>query len=209
MTLRVWFKHFFLITLLIGAVVTVITSFFVQPDAYEPYLDPIDAWEIFGAVLWYIVLGFVYSIVSQMGFFAYLVVHQFGLGIFRSFWNYVLVVLIGITLFDLVYLRYARADNPESLVPYIVVAVVLFIYGLAVAYVKAKETNKKAFIPALFLMVVVTTLEWIPTLRIDDYQSMMLMITPLLACNTYQLLKLHRIVGVKEETASPTPKTAK
>ncbi|MGM8216128.1 KinB-signaling pathway activation protein [Bacillaceae bacterium W0354] len=202
MTLRVWFKQFFLATLIIGAVSTILTSFFVQQEAYEPFLNPFNAWEIFGAILWYIVLGFVYSIISQMGFFAYLVIHQFGLGFFRSFWNYVLGFLVAVTLFDLVYLRYTRADNPESIFPYITVALVLLIFGLVVSYVKAKETNRKAFIPALFVMVVMTTIEWVPTLRVDDQASMMLMVVPLLACNTYQLLKLHRIVGVKGEQSS-------
>lgn len=198
-TIRIWFKQFFLVTVLLGIVSTLIMSFFIQPEMYEPFLSPFDAWEIFGALMWYSALGFVYSMVSQMGFFAFLVIHQFGIGIFRSFWNYILAVLVAITLFDLVYLRYIRADEPESLFPYIVVALVLLIYGLAVSYVKAKETNRKAFIPALFIMVTMTTLEWIPTLRLDDYQSMMVMIVPLLLCNTYQLLKLHRIVGVKEK----------
>jgi len=75
-TIRIWFKQFFLVTVLIGIVLTIIMSFFIQPEMYEPFLSPFDAWEIFGALLWYAALGFVYSMVSQMGFFAFLVIHQ-------------------------------------------------------------------------------------------------------------------------------------
>nr|WP_279401688.1 KinB-signaling pathway activation protein [Piscibacillus salipiscarius] len=101
-------------------------------------------------------------------------------------------------LFDLVYFRYTRAEDPGSLFPYIVVPAMLLIYSYAVAKVKAKETHPRAFLPALFFMIVVTTVEWIPALRIDEREWIMLMIVPLLAVNTYQLLTLHKIVGFNE-----------
>ncbi|MFD2640068.1 KinB-signaling pathway activation protein [Piscibacillus salipiscarius] len=197
MTIRKWLK-FFLVSLVIGAVTTVITSFFVQTHAYTPYLEQIDLWNLLGAILWFIGWGLVYSVISQMGFFAYLTVHQFGRGFFGYFWNHVQVVLILFVLFDLVYFRYTRAEDPGSLFPYIVVPAMLLIYSYAVAKVKAKETHPRAFLPALFFMIVVTTVEWIPALRIDEREWIMLMIVPLLAVNTYQLLTLHKIVGFNE-----------
>ncbi|WP_175616030.1 KinB-signaling pathway activation protein [Piscibacillus halophilus] len=197
MTIRKWLR-FFSMALLIGAVVTVITSFFVQADAYTPYLEPFDLWNLTGAVLWFIGWGLVYSVISQMGFFAYLTVHQFGRGFFGFFWTHVQIVLILIVLFDLVYLRYTRADDPGSLFPYLIVPAMLLIYSYAVAKVKAKETHPRAFLPALFFMIVVTTVEWIPALRVDEREWVMLMIVPLLAVNTYQLLTLHKIVGFNE-----------
>lgn len=108
-------------------------------------------------------------------------------------------MIIAIVLFDLVYLRYTRVDEPGSIFPYIVVAGVLFIYSLAVAYVKKEETHPRAFLPAVFFMTVVTALEWIPGLRTNDPDTMMIMIVPLVACNTYQLLRLHHIVGYTNE----------
>ncbi|WP_188207953.1 KinB-signaling pathway activation protein [Alkalibacillus aidingensis] len=203
MTVRIWFR-FFITLLVIGALSTVITSFFVQSHAYEPYLDPFNTWEIFGALLWYAGYGLVYSVIAQMGFFAYLTLHQFGKGFFGYFWKHAQIIMIGFVLFELIYLRYTRADDPDSLFPYIVVALVLFLYGLAVAYVKAMETHRRAFLPAIFFMVVVTTIEWVPALRTDDAEWIILMVVPLLACNTYQLLKLHRIVGFNnpEDTQS-------
>ena len=35
-------------------------------------------------LLWLFGIGLIFSLVSQMGFFAYLTVHRFGLGIFKS-----------------------------------------------------------------------------------------------------------------------------
>ncbi|GEN46967.1 KinB-signaling pathway activation protein [Alkalibacillus haloalkaliphilus] len=194
MTIRVWLK-FFIMLLAIGAISTVITSFFVSTHAYEPYLNPFDPWEIFGALLWYSGYGLVFSVIAQMGFFAYLTLHQFGKGFFGRFWTHAQVIMIGFVLFELVYLRYHQDAGPEGLFPYIVVAAMIAIYGYAVAKLKAKETHPRAFLPALFFMIVVTTIEWIPALQTGDPEWIMLMVVPLLACNTYQLLKLHRIVG--------------
>ena len=44
-------------------------------------------------------------------------------------------------------------------------------------------------------MVVVTILEWVPALRINDTDWLYLMVIPLLLCNAYQLLILHRLIG--------------
>ncbi|KHF28867.1 hypothetical protein LR68_02251 [Anoxybacillus sp. BCO1] len=57
-----------------------------------------------------------------------------------------------------------------------------------------RETNKEAFIPALFFMVVVTVIEWFPVLRINEENWLYLMLFPLLICNAYQLLMLHRLL---------------
>lgn len=198
MTIRNWLK-FSSVTFLLGLLGAVITSFFVRADAYQEYMDPLNMWELTGTFLWFAALGLLYSVISQMGFFAYLTVHQFGKGFFGYFWKHAQIVIIAIVVFDLVYLRYTRADEPGSLFPYIVVAAVLFLYSLAVAYVKAKDTHPRAFLPAVFFMVVVTTLEWIPGLRTDDPATMMIMIVPLVACNTFQLLRLHHIVGFTNE----------
>ncbi|WP_312505906.1 KinB-signaling pathway activation protein, partial [Bacillus luti] len=108
---------------------------------------------------------------------------------------------IAFVLFDFVYLRSVLIANGEvSLGNNILVAGVLFVFGAIVAYVKSKETNKKAFVPALFFMVVVTILEWVPALRINDTDWLYLMVIPLLLCNAYQLLILHRLIGRASKT---------
>ena len=142
-------------------------------------------------------VGFIFSVISQMGFFAYLTIHRFGLGMFRSssLWNAVQLFFIAFVLFDFVYLRSVLIANGEvSLGNNILVAGILFVFGAIVAYVKAKK-QIKAFVPALFFMVVVTILEWVPALRINDTDWLYLMVIPLLLCNAYQLLVLHRLIG--------------
>jgi KinB signaling pathway activation protein len=131
-----------------------------------------------------------------MGFFAYLTVHRFGLGIFKSvsLWNGVQVVITLFVLFDLVYLRYETfAKSGDSLLPYIVLVVLLLIPALVTAWFKAKQTNREAFIPALFFMIVVTVIEWFPVLRVNEHSWVYLMLFSLLACNAYQLLILHKL----------------
>lgn len=129
-----------------------------------------------------------------MGFFAYLTVHRFGLGIFKSLWNAVQLLLIAFVLFDLVYLRFdAFAASGESIMPYVGLAVIVLVAGLIVAFMKVKQSNKEAFIPALFFMIVVTVIEWVPVLRVNEHSWLYLMLFPLLACNAYQLLVLQKL----------------
>jgi KinB signaling pathway activation protein len=186
----------FLSTLLLGGLTTGIVGFIVRWDEFQPYFSNFQLGEILSILFWLIGVGLIFSILSQMGFFAYLTVHRFGLGIFKSvkLWNAVQIVLIAFVLFDLVYLRYTTFSKVEdSIVPYIGLAVFVFVVGLVVAYIKAKQTNKEAFIPSLFFMVVVTVLEWVPVLRVNESSWLSLMLIPLLVCNAYQLLILHKI----------------
>ncbi|UOQ44568.1 KinB-signaling pathway activation protein [Halobacillus salinarum] len=199
MNSRKWVRMF-LTTLLLGGVLTLISSFFIKQDAYARVFHPFQGLEFLGVLLFFAGLGFIFSVISQMGFFAYLTIHQFGLGFFRSLWMPIQVGLIGFALFDLVYFRYQSADG-ESFWGYFFTALVLFVIALLTAAQKAKETNRKAFIPALFFMVVVTTIEWVPALRTQGFDYVTLMIIPLVACNIYQLLLLHRLTGNRNSSA--------
>ncbi|ENH97833.1 KinB signaling pathway activation protein [Gracilibacillus halophilus YIM-C55.5] len=181
----------FFSTLAIGGISTLIASFFVKTGAYIEFMNPIDWFEILGLFIFFLALGFVFSLISQMGFFAYLTVNQFALGVFRRYWPIVQIGLIAFALFDLVYFRFQAEGG--SLLTYILVAVLLLVYSWIVAGIKAKETNRKAFIPALFFMVVITAIEWVPGLRTSGGDYAWLMIVPLVICNTYQLLILHRL----------------
>ncbi len=193
MTSRNVVKLFFS-TLIIGGMVTSITGFIVRWEEFSPYFLNIELSKIISTFFWLFCFGFIFSLVSQVAFFAYLTVHRFGIGIFRSLWSGVQVVLIAFALFDLVYFRYrAFAVQGEGLMPYLFPAILILVVGLAAAYFKAKQTNSKAFIPALFFMTVVTIIEWVPVLRINDENWVYLMIFPLLACNVYQLLILHKL----------------
>jgi KinB signaling pathway activation protein len=186
----------FFSTLLIGGLTTGIVGFIVRWTEFEPYFVNFQVIDIIMTLFWLAGVGLIFSIISQMGFFAYLTIHRFGLGIFKSarLWNSAQIIVILFVLFDLVYLRYTSfAKAEDSLFPYIAIAAFLLIWGLAAAYVKAKQTNKEAFTPALFFMIVVTTIEWVPVLRVNEPSWIYLMLIPLLVCNTYQLLILHKV----------------
>lgn len=195
LTSRLWVK-LFLSTLLLGGIVTSITGFIVRWDEFSSIFMPFDFLEVLSVLFWLFGVGLIFSIISQMGFFAYLTIHRFGLGIFKShrLWNGVQVVLILFVLFDLVYFRYkAFAEQGDSLLPYIGLAIMLLAAGLIAAFLKVKMSTKETFIPALFFMIVVTTIEWVPILRVNEHSWVWLMIFPLLICNAYQLLILQKI----------------
>jgi len=200
---RKWVR-LFLTTLFLGGISTVIIGFVLGWDKYSEFFQNFDVKEILAVSLWLMGVGFIFSVISQMGFFAYLTIHRFGLGMFRSssLWNAVQLFFVAFVLFDFVYLRSVLIANGEiSLGNNILVAGMLFVFGAIVAYMKSKETNKKAFVPALFFMVVVTILEWVPALRINDTDWLYLMVIPLLLCNAYQLLVLHRLIGKTSKSA--------
>jgi KinB signaling pathway activation protein len=188
--------NLFVKTLALGGLVGLIVSFFVNVNgAYTENLEPFNFVGLIGVMLFFIGHGMLYSAVSQTGFFAYLYVHRLGLSIFRSFWPTVQIVLIAFITFDLIYFPYKDAEGEVSLIWFILAAAALVAYGWVIAKIKAKETKKHAFVPALFFMVVFTVIEWVPALRIGlvgaDFS--LIMIITLLACNTYQLLILHRL----------------
>lgn len=196
---RKWVRLFFT-TLAIGGMTTAITGMVTGWEKYAKLITNGHIGEFFAVFAWFIGFGFIFSVISQMGFFAYLTVHRFGLGMFRSvsLWNSVQLVLISFVLFDLVYFRYeAFAEKGESIVSYVLVALFILFVGLVVAFIKKKATNKEAFVPALFFMTVVTVIEWFPALRINDENWLYLMLIPLVVCNAYQLLILHKLTETK------------
>ncbi|WP_106406368.1 KinB-signaling pathway activation protein [Bacillus marinisedimentorum] len=195
MTIRKW-MYLFISTLIVGGAAALVTGFAIGFKEYTGLIASGEILQLLSVIVWMIGLGLMFSVLSQMGFFAYLTVHRFGLGLFRSvsLWNAVQLVLTAFVLFDLIYLRYtAFASEGASLGPYVVPALLLLAYGLVIAYVKMKQTNRGAFVPALFFMTVVTIIEWFPALRQNDQDWMYLMLFPLLASNTWQLLLLHRL----------------
>jgi KinB signaling pathway activation protein len=217
-TSRNWVR-LFMTTLLIGGITTAIVGFIVRWNEFQPYFVELRIIDILSTLIWLIVMGFLFSVISQMGFFAYLTVHRFGLGIFKSasLWNAVQMVLILFALFDLIYLRYDNfAKQGDSVLPYFGPALILLVVGLIVAWYKTKQTSREAFIPALFFMIVVTLVEWVPVLRVNERSWLYLMMFALMACNAYQLLILHKLNTQsaqerqnRAKTASPNVKNKK
>jgi KinB signaling pathway activation protein len=194
-TSRNWVR-LFTTTLLVGGVTTAIVGFIVRWSQFQPYFTGFKVVDIISALIWLIVMGFLFSVISQMGFFAYLTIHRFGLGLFKSvsLWNAVQVVFILFALFDLVYLRYESFAKPGgSVFPYLGLALLILVIGLITAWFKMKQTNREAFIPALFFMIVATLVEWVPALRVKESSLFYPMMFTLLACNAYQLIILHKL----------------
>ncbi|MBT2658655.1 KinB-signaling pathway activation protein [Bacillus sp. ISL-18] len=201
MTSRNWVR-LFMSTLLVGGVTTAIVGFIIRWGEFQPYFIHFKIIDILSTLVWLIVMGFLFSVISQMGFFSYLTIHRFGLGIFKSvsLWNSVQVVLILFGLFDLIYLRYTNFAKPgDSVLPYLGPAILLLAVSLVVAWYKVKQTNRGAFIPALFFMVVATLVEWVPVLRENEKNWFYLMMISLLACNAYQILILHKLNAQSEQ----------
>lgn len=179
MTSRYWVR-FFLTTLLLGGTTGIIAGFIGRWEEFHTMFSPIQYGEILSAAIWLFGLGLIYSVISQMGFFSYLTIHRFGLGIFKTvkLWSIAQLILIVFTVGDLVYFDFTT------------VAIIIATVGLIIATIKAKQTNKETFISALFFMVVVTSIELISVLRVNNESWIYFMLIPLLACNLYQLLFL-------------------
>jgi KinB signaling pathway activation protein len=195
----------FISTLIIGGVSGGIFGFIIRWREFSPLFTSFEIMEIVSVFVWLIGVGLIFSVISQAGFFAYLTVHRFGLGIFKSvfLWNAVQVVLIAFVVFDLIWLRYINfSNNNDDILSYIAPAILLLGLGTIVAYFKMKQTNKQAFIPALFFMTVVTILEWMPILRTNDESWLYFMLFPLLICNAYQLLVINKLIDRSKKELS-------
>jgi KinB signaling pathway activation protein len=93
----------------------------------------------------------------------------------------------------MVYLRYTAFGQGEAIWPYLLVPLMLLAVAVVAAYAKVRLTNSNAWIPTVFFLFVVTSIEWVPGLRQNNASSALFMIVPLLFCNIWQVLHLHRL----------------
>ncbi|SDJ98875.1 KinB signaling pathway activation protein [Aneurinibacillus migulanus] len=196
-TLRKW-SFLFYTTLLIGAVGAIISGSLIGQEQLD------GGFANFGmALIGSLLAGLMFSVVSQMGFFAYLTLNYLALSVFRrkSLWTGIQVILIAFVFVDFVVLRHDIFAKHEPMLTYIWLPLGLLAYATVVAYFKVRATNASAWIPTIFFIFVVTILEWIPALRENNPKSMIMMIVPLLLCNTWQIMQLHRILQKNESPA--------
>ena len=196
MTIRNWVK-FFINAMLIGGGITGVLGLFIRwNDVFAaPFAN--GAWgEFIAGFVWLVVVGMTMSLIAQMGFFAYLTIHQFGINIFRTLtlWNWVQLLIIAVVIFDLIVFRFIpNADTAAQGWLYAGLLAILIGTAIVTAYYKAKWTTKSTFISALFFMIAVTTLEWLPALMVQAGNAdswVTLLLFPFLAVNAYQLLVL-------------------
>lgn len=197
MTLRKWF-YLFWTTLGIGAIAALIAGLGLQWTDQGPTLA---GKEIGYNMVNMLLAGATISVLSQMGFFAYLIVRFIMMGLIRNkfTWDMIQIIIIVIILFDLVYFRYTGTDQSTGWGIFLVLPACLVILSTIVAYWKVKITNKSAWIPTLFFMIAVTSLEALPSIRLNAPASTIFMMVPLYACNVWQILILSKIVETKKE----------
>jgi len=195
-TIRNWIK-FFSMCMLIGGVVTGVAGIIIRWNFFSSYLAAGEIVEFFAAFVWMIFLGFTMSVIAQAGFFAYLTIHQIGVGVFKTLtlWNWVQVLLMIVVVGDLIIFRFAPvAESAKDWLFYGGLLIFLISSAIATAIKKVQLTGKKhILISSLFFMIVITCLEWIIPLmgrkgNIDTYVALLLF--PLIAVNAYQLLAL-------------------
>ncbi|MED1205619.1 KinB-signaling pathway activation protein [Heyndrickxia acidicola] len=193
---------FFLTTLVMGGLTTGVLGYILRWHEFAPYIAQ---GKILSAVLsfvWLVGVGFIFSLISQVGYFAYLTIHQFGLGISRSLalWNAIQIVFILFALFDLVYFRFEYFGHAQAAISsYLILPAFIVAAGLIVSTLKYKQSKNHTFIPALFFMIVFTIVELVPVLRVNKSSWVELMTLPLLLCNGYQMLILAKFLKRSEE----------
>lgn len=199
--IRKWF-YLFWTTLAVGAGASLLTFFYLQlTDPELKLLDP-------SLLIFNFGIGLMFSVLSQMGFFAYLTLNFIAKGIFprKIYWTTIQWIIVVIVFFDLIYLRYSNfTENNQGILGYSILPVVLLILSILIAIWKSKLTNATAFTPTVFFLFVVTSIELIPALRENSVDTTLLMVVPLFCCNVWQILKLHTILQDKNsvtETAS-------
>lgn len=196
LTIRNWVK-FFLKALLLGGAVTGVLGLFVRwNDVFSQPFNAGEWGEFLAGFIWLVIIGLTMSIISQLCFFAYLTVHQIGMNIFRTLrlWNWIQLLIIVVVVADLILFRFApNAETTEQVWLYGILLAILIVTAVVTAYFKAKWTNKETFISALFFMIVITTVEWLPALMVEEGNIdswVTLLLFPFLAVNAYQLLVL-------------------
>jgi KinB signaling pathway activation protein len=147
-------------------------------------------------MLMYMLYGMTISIVSQMGFFAYMTINYFAKTLIRSasLWRSIQLFLVAFVFFDMIYLRYNSLGEGGSVWPFFIEPIMLLIVAVVTAYGKVSVTNRSALIPTLFFMFVVTALEWIPALKENNVHATLSMLVPLLFCNVWQVMQLQRVL---------------
>jgi KinB signaling pathway activation protein len=186
MTLRKWF-YLFWTTMVWGAVGAVVVGGVLNGVAGPLGLD----------IKKQLFAGLMFAAVAELGFFAYLMFNWLGNGFFRDpFWFRLIQVLLTVlVLVDLAYLRIVKFGDVGGIWPQLGLPIIVLILAWIVAYVKVRLTNRTAFIPTLFFMVVATIMEAGPSLKQAPLVMVFFMVLTLMVCNAWQILQLHRLVA--------------
>lgn len=171
---------------MIGAVTSLVSGVLLNLLFHDPGLGWLyDLWA-----------GVMFGAIAQMGFFAYLIFNWLGGSMLRRrglFLGLQILILLFVLL-EVIYLRYTLFGK-DSVATYLTVPILVMLTALVVAKIKVSQTHPRAWIPTLFFMVVATLVEARPALEQESLKMLLLMVIPLLVCNTWQVLQLHRLVA--------------
>ncbi len=146
--------------------------------------------------------GLTFAAVAELGFFSYLVFNWLARELIKSgqVFTIVQILLILILLGDLLYLNVSKFTG-APLWKHLLVPLVILLVSLLVAGWKTRQGNRQSLVPTLFFMIVVTTLESIPSINSKagelPLKYVLYTILILLLCNAYQILLLSWLVKKK------------
>lgn len=190
MNLKRWL-YLFWTTLAIGAICSLIVGEVLNFNQGTGFKNTADFFVYMGILLG---VGIMVSVYSQMGFFAYLMMNYMGTGVFsRKTWQYIQLFLAALALLELMFFRiFVSGDNGEM--SDILLGILILVVAVIISYFKVRATNANAWIPTLFYMIAGTIVEMVGVLKIQENAATTLILVPLIACNAYQILLLHKIV---------------
>ncbi|OMF87100.1 KinB-signaling pathway activation protein [Paenibacillus sp. FSL R7-0337] len=191
MSLRKWF-YLFWTTLLIGAGGAVIAGLALQIGNGGIEFKGTADLLLYSLIL--LGYGVLVSVYAQLGFFAYLILNYTGIGVFpRKAWRYIQLVLAVLALFELMFLR-TFVSGDQSARTDLTLGVAILFTALIVSWLKIRSTNASAWVPTFFFMTAITIVEIIGVLRIGVDSATIFILVPLVACNAFQILMLHRVL---------------
>ncbi|MBB6734987.1 KinB-signaling pathway activation protein [Cohnella zeiphila] len=139
---------------------------------------------------------------AHMGFFAYMMLNYIARSIIKR--PYLWVALQGFiaafVLVEIAYWTYGSAF-PDAL--FWAAPLLLAVASIVVAWWKVKETTAGAWLPTLFFMIAVTTIEAVPGFRTEKWTSLLFTLVPLFVCNSFQIMRLHHILGKPKSKPAP------
>lgn len=192
---RMWFLCW--TTTLLGAATGILTWAvlrFLNPG-FIFIDDQISKYELSSLLLGIFTIAFI----SIIGFIAFVFGRFYILGILRNrvmVWVGIQIFFIVLTIFDLIFVRFKKfAVADDSVWSYLGLPLFILAVSVIVTAWKVRLTNRHAVIPTLFFMIVVTVLEIMPSLSVNRMEYIVYMLVPLLVCNSWQILTLHKLVG--------------
>ncbi|MCK1975630.1 KinB-signaling pathway activation protein [Jeotgalicoccus huakuii] len=201
---------FYFVTLLIGAVITTLISLVTEYDAVTTFLFQGEFGDFFVGLLFLIGYGLLIATVSQVVFYIYLFINPLGLGIFRSLWPYVQLLLILYAIFDLFYLRFRQVGaGHESTWSYVWIPIIIVIAGIFFAYYKNKISETNVFIPSLFFMIFMTSLTLIPFISVENTDWIYRSVFTVILTNAYQLIRLPKYIEDSERERKERGRTTR